>query len=290
VAAFALSGGHVLAHSIAGDEVVPFPPATAAARLANLADTAPSASPEPDSFLGEHEASPRWLSHGPLQLPGMSELDADESVHPFATASRMLMRKPDRQVAPGTTTAARGSSVPNPAGLLPADDDVPANLNNLQQAVTELIVETTGARMGPGGRISFSLAGIEGFHYSARDGHVSIGHEDLSLTVVDTKGDRRPPVAQEPTAPAIAAGHDASPAVYVIQLLREVLAYPLVWVLAFLLLAGKIALLVANRRARKRRHRRRPISRQQEAPQRIRQRVRIRVRRRQPAVGLQQPR
>ncbi len=240
-----LLGGDALAHSIADSDAVPFPP-TAAARSANPVDTTLSASPAIAGDPGEHEASAPWLSHGPLPLPAIPWLDADESDPPFTAAARMLTRKPDRPAAPNPTDTRGGSSLPATTGLLPGGEDVLANLNNLQQAVTELIVETTDARVGPGGRVSFSLAGVD--------------------------------------------NHDAGPPLRVIELITEVLAYPLVWVLAVLLLAGKMALMIAARRARKHRHRRRPVIRQQEAPQRVRKRVRIRIRQRQPVVGLQQPR
>lgn len=287
--AYVLLNGDALAHSIGDNDARTLPP-TAAARLAEPSETNLSTSPELAGTLDEQEASPPWLSHGPLPLPAMPALDADEAAHPFAPASRPPPGRTRRQGSPGPAAAPRGSPLPPPAGQLPGVEDILADLNNLQQAATDLIVESTDARMGPGGRVSFSLAGIEGFHYSASDGHASIGHGELALTVGDTSGDHRPPVAGGRTAPALPASHDASPPLHVIELLREVLAYPLVWVLAFLLLAGKIALLVATRRARKHRHRRRPANRQQETPQRIRKRVRIRVRRRQPVVGLQQPR
>ncbi len=284
-----LLGGDALAHSIADSDAVPFPP-TAAARSANPVDTTLSASPAIAGDPGEHEASAPWLSHGPLPLPAIPWLDADESDPPFTAAARMLTRKPDRPAAPNPTDTRGGSSLPATTGLLPGGEDVLANLNNLQQAVTELIVETTDARVGPGGRVSFSLAGVEGFHYSAREGRTSIGHGDLSLTVGDTAGAPRPPAAGGRTASAMPANHDAGPPLRVIELITEVLAYPLVWVLAVLLLAGKMALMIAARRARKHRHRRRSVIRQQEAPQRVRKRVRIRIRQRQPVVGLQQPR
>ncbi|EXI69342.1 MAG: hypothetical protein AW08_00552 [Candidatus Accumulibacter adjunctus] len=284
-----LLNGDALAHGIADNDAGTLPP-TAAARLAEPSATNWSASPDLAGALDEQEALPQWLSHGPLPLPAMPALDADEAAHPFAPASRPSPGRTRRQGLSGPAAAPGGSPLPPPAGLLPGVEDILADLNNLQQAATDLIVETTDARRGPGGRVSFSLAGIEGFHYSASDGHASIGHGELSLTVGDASGDHRPPLAGGRAATALPASHDAGPPLHVIELLREVLAYPLVWVLAFLLVAGKIALLVATRRARKHRHRRRPVNRQQETPQRVRKRVRIRVRRRQPVIGLQQPR
>ncbi|MCM8610579.1 hypothetical protein [Accumulibacter sp.] len=281
--------GDALAHSIADNDVRPLL-APAAAPLAEPSETNLPAAPGLGGALDEQEASPPWLSHGPLPLPAMPALDADEAAHSFAPASRLPPGRTRRQGSRGPAATPGGSPLPPPAGLLPGIEDILADLNNLQQAATDLIVETTDARIGPGGRVSFSIAGIEGFHYSARDGHAEIGHGGLALTVSDTSGDRRPPDAGGRTAPTIPASHDASPPLHLIELLREVLAYPLVWVLAFLLLAGKIALLVATRRGRKHRHRRRPVTRQQETPQRVRKRVRIRVRQRQPVVGLQQPR
>lgn len=291
--AWLLLGGDALAHSISGEDTVPVPP-TAAAPLADAANASSPPAPDFASLPGEHESSHQWLSQVPLLLPAIPSLDEDEFTHPGVMASRMPLRRPGRQVAPGPAAIPGGSSIAAPAGLVPAEEDILATLDSLQHAVAELVVEGTDARVGPGGQVRFSLAGIEGFHYSARDGQTSIGHGDLALTIGDPTGAPRQPVAGAPAAYAIPASQHAGPPLHVIELLREVLAYPLVWVLAFLLLVGKIALLVASRRARKHRHRRRPQSRQQEAlqkaPQKVRKRVRIRIRQRQPVIGVQQPR
>ena len=286
VAAFLLLGVDALAHSIA-DDAAPLP-LTAAVLPAEPAPAASPPAPELASAPGEHEPSPQWLSPAPLLLPAVPSLDADASAPPAGTASRMLLTRPGRQRPAAPPPG--GASVAATTGLVPAGDDILATLNNLQHAVAELIVETTDARVGPGGQVSFSVAGVEGFHYSARDGQASIGHGDVSLTVVDQTVDRRQPVAGARVAPAMPVSQDVSPPLMFVELLKEVLAYPLVWVLALLLLVARIAWLVASRRARKQRHRRRPVSRQQETPQKVRKRVRIRIRQRQPVIGVQQPR
>ncbi len=286
VAALLLLAVDVRAHNIADDDMS-FPLATAVLPV-NPANAAAPPSPEVASAPGEHEPAPQWLS--PAPLPAVPSLNEDEFTPPVATASRVLLRRPGRQVTPGPAAVPGGTSIAATTGLVPAGEDILATLNNLQHTVAELIVDTTNARVGPGGDVSFSVAGIEGFHYSARDGQASIGHGDLSLSVVDHTGDRRQPAAATRLAPAIPASHDVSPPLQFIELLREVLAYPLVWVLAFLLLVARIALLIASRRARKQRRRRRSVSRQPERPQKVRKRVRIRIRQRQPVIGVQQPR
>ncbi|HCN67903.1 MAG TPA: hypothetical protein DIT03_06445 [Candidatus Accumulibacter sp.] len=281
--------GNAFPHSLTDDDLAAGAPAAAALR-AGPAHAISLPSPEPAGDPAEQEISPPWQQQAPLLLPANPTLYMDESAPRFATASRTPLTRAGRQVAPGTAARSAVLSIPGTAGNTLPGDEILTTLNDLQQTIAELIVETTEARQGPGGRVSFSLGGVEGFHYSARDGQTAIGHGDIALTVAEQGSERQQPVAGARAAVAIPASHDGSPSLKVIELLKEALAYPLVWVIVLLLLVAKLALLVASRRARKRRHGRRPQSSQQMAPQRVRKRIRIRVRQRQPIVGLQQRR
>ena len=73
-----------------------------------------------------------------------------------------------------------------------------------------------------------------------------------------------------------------------IEFIKEVLGYPLFWVVIFFLVIGKIVLYFASRRRRKQRHRIRSESSRQAKVQRIRKRVRIRIKRSPSRVGIQE--
>ena len=125
-------------------------------------------------------------------------------------------------------------------------------LQELQESVAEVIIEALDMRIGPDGRASFSLAGMEGFQVAREGGNLTLGHGDASLAIIrhdaGTAGQR--PNLQPELAP-----RDVDPTHALIKLGQEVIQYPLTWVVLFFLVLGKISLLIATRKSRKRRHR-----------------------------------
>ena len=165
-----------------------------------------------------------------------------------------------RPMVDGKTQPIRGSSLSRQATSDPnaasdAGERIAALVLEFEGSVVEVLTAATDARIDPDGKVTFSLAGIEGFHYAARGGELSFGHGDASLAIVqpaagslEQRMEQRSARGPQPLTPP--AG--SNPAGEVWQLLKEILQYPLVWLLLLLLLVGKVALLVARYRARRR--------------------------------------
>lgn len=279
----------VLAHTIANDgdgpsAVLAGPVSAAAAPgiiLPPPADTVEAGGSLISADRFDHED---WA---PQTAPG--QLIGPQAV-PLASTWRPLLRsKAARSSGPAPAATHAG---PAGARAIPqTDDEISAALDELQESVAEVLAEATGAHLGPEGRLSFSLAGLEGFHYRARDGGVSFGHGDLSLAIVDHGAERpgRQP-SGERAAQTPPAAQDTTATREIFQFIKEIFEYPLVWLLILLLLIGKFVLLVSHRRARKGRHRRRSGANEPVKLKRIRRRIRFRIKRQPTTVGLQQPR
>jgi hypothetical protein len=249
-------------------------------RFVSPTDTLPEIDSESSLHLLELEQLP---TNARSALPGDTEAD------PLPTAQRPVAKARFQQdLAP---------SSPRPAGsaqdAIPlAGEEIAAVIRDLEESVFEAIVAATDARMGPEGRASFSLFGVEGFHFAAKGGQVSVGHGDLSLSFIEHPGNRD----GEQTRQTIQRGPQQLSApgkpdeVWTIrQFILETVQYPLFWVVILMLLIGKIALTIASRRGRRRIHRRYSRSSQQVEVKRTRKRVRIRLKRPPSPVGLQEP-
>lgn len=243
-----------------------------------------------------HFVSPTWsasgmespdLRFGPLQpaVDGSSDPAGFEQADPwFAVPPAMLGGKPRQQPAaaiPGRAQAA------HTAAAAPADA-IATVVNELQESMAETISTAFDANKDSQGRVTFSLAGIEGFHYSTQGGALTLGHADTSLAIVERDvrlSDQQQRAAIRSAPPA---SHDPETMREWIEFIKEVLGYPLFWVVIFFLVIGKIVLYFASRRRRKQRHRIRSESSRQAKVQRIRKRVRIRIKRSPSRVGIQE--
>lgn len=158
------------------------------------------------------------------------------------------------------------------------DEGMVAAVHELQRALVEALAGGLDARKDSDGQITFSLAGIEGFRYSAQGGEVSVGYGETAIMLAQPNASaatasRSPP--QQSAHPVEKSSGE------IIEFIKEILQYPLVWLTLLLLAVAKVTLLVYSRRGRKRSRRRRSESGQPVQHAKVhRQRVRIRVRRR----------
>jgi hypothetical protein len=249
-------------------------------RFVSPADTLPGISSEP---------SLRPFEPGQLQIDVRSALTGDKEVNPLPMARRPATKDRTQQdVAP---SPARPSGATQEASSL-AGEEIGAAIRDLEESIIDAIVAATDARMGPEGRASFSLFGVEGFHFAAKGGQVSIGHGDLSLSITEHAGSRegeqtRQTIQRDPQQLSTPGEPDGGWTIR--QFILEVVQYPLFWVVILMLLIGKIALTIASRRGRRRTHRRHSRGNQQVKVKRTRKRVRIRLKRPPSTVGLQEP-
>lgn len=156
------------------------------------------------------------------------------------------------------------SAVPSPRVVSPTageirgpGEDLLLALNALQESVAEALVEALDARVDRDGRVVFTVAGIDGFHFVSEAGTVTVGHGDTALTIAASPEypPTRPAAVQTtPSAQPDPALSGLNPLRSLIESAKEISQHPLVWVVVFFLLVGKLALLVAHRRHRRRRH------------------------------------
>ncbi len=244
----------------------------------------------------KHFVSPAWsasgmespnLRFGPVLtgVDGSSDPTGFEQADPwFAVPPAMLGGKPRQQPAaaiPGRAQAA------HTAAAAPADAIATA-INELQESMAATISTAFDANKDSQGRVTFSLAGIEGFHYSTQGGELTLGHAGTSLAIVERDvrlSDQQPRAAIRSARPA---SQDPEATREWIEFIKAILGYPLFWVVIFFLVIGKIALYFASRRSSKRRYRSRSGNSQRAKVQRIRKRVRIRIKRSPSRVGVQE--
>ncbi len=223
------------------------------------------------------ESPAQWGGQAPLAVPGdfaASGLDPPSSAPRPATNAR-----PQRSMSP--------VQVATPEQTIDAaEPEIAASIRELRQSAREAVATALDAHKDREGRVNFSLAGIDGFHYAAQGGEVSIGHGDVALTLSESGagaagGQAARGLPREPGAPDTSATRE------IVHFVLEILQHPLVWLLVFLLVIGKIALMIARHRGRKRRGRDRAYARsrtrdvpaERGAPAKVvRQRKRIRMR------------
>lgn len=167
-----------------------------------------------------------------------------------------------------------GASLAHPAVAQP-EEEIIRVFNELQESAREVIATAIDLNKGPQGRLTFSLAGVEGFHYSLQGGELTFGYGETSLSIIERnvgQSDHQ----RASTHSAHPASKDLEGVHELIELVKEILSYPLLWVILFFMVAGKVALEIARRRGRKRTHRRRSEASPQVKEQRIRKRIRLR--------------
>lgn len=155
------------------------------------------------------------------------------------------------------------------------DEEIMQVFNELQDSAREVIAAAIDLNKGPQGRLTFSLAGVEGFHYSSQGGELTLGYGETSLSIVErnvgqANSQRASAHSAHPASKDLEGVHE------LIEWVKEILSYPLLWVILFFMVTGKVALEIARRRGKRRTHRRRSEGSPQAKEQRIRKRVRIR--------------
>ncbi|WP_300453489.1 hypothetical protein [Accumulibacter sp.] len=200
----------------------------------------PVASLSGPARLGNKENSALLGVDGSESLSGLSRAAVDIRPQELASAAS------SPRVVPPTAGEVRGPG-----------EDLLLALNALQESVTEALVEALDARVDRDGRVVFTVAGVDGFHFVSEAGTVTVGHGDTALTIAASP--EYPPTRPVVTQTTPSAQPDPSlggfnPVRSLIESVKEIAQHPLVWVVIFFLLVGKIALLVAHRRHRRRRH------------------------------------
>lgn len=281
--------GNVVAHPIADDDVTL--PAEAGQGQAPLGDGPASPSLRLPAVAGEREAwsaslakggrfglatdpSPRGDREG--QVPVFAQARSGESGQPPATGFddsdplsgglRDLLDTP-RQTKAGrfsSRSARSGGEAESELG-----DEITAVIQDLQSSLVAGVTDALEIRVGQDGRVSFALAGADGFFVSPdrREG-VSFGYGNTSLSIVAYGATNPDEEYDDDLLPPIAlsrARHEREPRQFnataeLIEFVGEVFQHPLVWLLIFFLVIGKIAWMIAKYRNRRRRHRTRSRS------------------------------
>lgn len=193
----------------------------------------------------------------------------------------------NRQSKAGAPAAASAAASGAPAASID-DADIAAAVLKMEASLAGVLREALDARLDNDGRVTFSLVGIDGFHVDARDGAVSLGHGDSSLVTVSSRGEsdqRR--LAEHDSGDWQPPRRGGNPLGELIDLVLMVLRYPLVWVLAAMLLIGKITLMIATAQSRKRARRHRSASQPVKVKLK-RSRIRSRFKRSRSPVELQE--
>lgn len=191
----------------------------------------------------------------------------------LAVPRTMLGGKSQPQLA----ASAPGQAPPvHPKTDQPADE-IARVLNEFQESAAEVIAAAIDLNKSPQGRLTFSLAGVEGFHYSSQGGELTLGYGETSLSILERNAGQSDP-QRVSTQSAHPTSQDFEGAHELIELVKEILSYPLLWVIIFFMVTGKVALEIASRRARKRTRRRRFENSQPAKEQRTRKRMRMRMR------------
>ncbi|RDE52016.1 MAG: hypothetical protein DVS81_03635 [Candidatus Accumulibacter meliphilus] len=223
-------------------------------------------------------ALPAAVSAGPWSTASLPGLDRAAPVPLFVDPSPAAREDVDfakpaqadplgralRAVVNVTAKRQRGASAA--AVVLPTEqldpfipilgDEVAAAVLRMEEGLAEVLSEALEARIDEDGRVTFSMAGVEGFHVSTGNGQVSLGHGD---TVFAFNQERSTELGRR--IAVLDAVRDAEQGALPSSsnLLRDLLAlgvrvvqYPLFWVLVFMALIGKIALVLATRHKRRR--------------------------------------
>ncbi|HOL64443.1 MAG TPA: hypothetical protein PLB97_03785 [Accumulibacter sp.] len=131
--------------------------------------------------------------------------------------------------------------------------EISESIDDFYRGMAETIGDATGMRVDSEGRRRLSIAGVDVF-MGPQGGGIAINYGDVSQVLVDY--DARRSNAEL----AMLAEHDASgngkvsfnPLFQLIQLLKEILGYPLFWVFIVSLFVGYISLAIFKQRALKR--------------------------------------
>ncbi len=228
-------------------------------------------------------SSASWL--GQAQPPVAADPGLFQEADPLAAALPPTRnRKPPRGLAPSASHLAQTE----PSMNAQPDEEMIIAIRELQRSLIETLAGALDASKDIDGQIAFSLAGIEGFRYAAKDGEVSLGYGDTAITVAQQSASAA--IGRAP--PQRSAHQEEKSTSEIIQFIKEILQYPLVWLTLLLLAIAKVALLVDSRRGKQRTHRRRSGTDQhvqQAKVKRKRVRVRFRIKRAPTGADPQEP-
>lgn len=233
-----------------------------------------------DALLREQRDAPAsvWVDAQP-DADTSGDFARAEEPNPLARALRAVVNVNARRNA-ASSPPLTGQVVDQPVGSQ-IGEDFSAALLKLEASLAGVVTQALDARVDDQGRVTFSLAGIDGFQVTAAEGEVSFGHGGASVVVArqsPTPLERRIAALDASGSPQGLAGRGRSLTQEFFDLVFEIFQYPLTWLVIVLLLVGQVALLIARFRNRHRshRHRRRSHSTQtQPTVKRTRHRIRI---------------
>lgn len=209
-----------------------------------------------------------------------------EKPDPLSQALRAMVNVKRRD----NGAAERRVASPNEQITAVIDDGLSAVVLKVEQGLAEVVSEALDARIDDEGRVTFSLAGVGGFHLAVSDSALSFGRGDTVVAFnrgADNKLQQR--VAGLDAVRAAdeqAALGDFNPLRELLAFIQRAFHYPLFWVLVLLLLVGEIALMITRVKSRRRLHRRSSASEAQKKPKRSR--IRVRLKRVRSRIRLQQ--
>jgi hypothetical protein len=216
-------------------------------------------------------------SAGAWSTESLSDVDSAAPVPLFVTPSPAVAQDADfakpaqadplgralRSLVNVTAGRQRGASAARV--VLPAEqgdpfnpivgDEIAAAVLRMEQGLAEVVSEALDARVDADGRVTFSMAGVEGFHVSTGNGELSLGHGD---TVFALNQERSAQLGRRIAALDALRDAEQHALPSSSNVLRDLFAlgvrvvqYPLFWVLVAMALIGKIALVVATSHKRR---------------------------------------
>jgi len=188
-----------------------------------------------------------------------------------AVSARSGKFETERRSFPSAAMAGRERVLPSgdaPGQVLAveAEEPVVQTAREVERWMVEAVADALDMRRTErAGQVSFSLAGIEELHLTRNDDGVALGHDGNTLLATERSNDLARQRSSMAASTASSASVQASGGIgligQLIGMVRDAIEYPLFWVVFALLLAGKIAWLVARRfSASERRQQRRSAS------------------------------
>lgn len=245
--------GIVDAAAVPSESIVPAMPADVTTTVRQLSSdivrpVAPAAILPADDMtaaraaLGQRNVTPQAVS-----APG-SSAEPD----PLHNVLRSLVNVTDRRAA--TAHASDVLPPPEPQFGLELGEDGRVAVLAAKESLAGAVRTVLDPRAGEDGRISFTLAGVDGFSVSADGASVSVSLRDTTLVSLPTgdaalRGATGEAAVGAPGAPQPADHADLNLVRELIEFMHEVLAHPLTWLVIVLAVIARIVVSVVAARA-----------------------------------------
>lgn len=207
--------------------------------------------PSLSGVRGSSSADPFWAD-GVQSSDRWSGLETDAGALPL----RAGMPAPGRPSSPSAVTAgATSESAQQPGQTAPAvqivlDERVVEMARGAEHRLIETLVEVLDVRRTEkAGQLGFSVGAVDGFQVTRSEGGLALGYDGTTLLVserAENTARSRDQPASSGLSSSSQAPHGSSVVGELTRMFTDLLQYPLFWVVVVLLLAGKIAWLVAR--------------------------------------------